>query len=795
MPARAVLRLRDARAVRRASIAPRSISRPGDVAADHAAGRVARPQLLPAGVALGRLPRPRRRQLRLVDPRSGSRRELPRHGRRRRSSRPITTSSRATPSTLADAGRRPARSSSSPASSRRPTSSGSTSPATTFPKTLGHFNFWPLVPDVLATAQRRALGRAARARPDDGRHGRAVRQPDGRRRPPAEPPVRPTRSWGATRASCARSDTTRTTPTPATPGTSRATCFAADALAGRRRHHRNIDWDVAGGDDGRLARRLAALPRALVLAAHPGVPARRHRQQRLAHAVGRADRLPAQPRLRRPRPGRPSIVDRFDADVRAGHLIGTNGPVLDVTIDDGDGRRSTARACTPFAPARTPTLTISVAAAPWIPVTEVRVFVNGALAQTVDVSARFTSGNPFGTRRAARRVSAAARRRCSLPPTGDAWIVVEAGLAPGHARPTPTATACPISPDADLPARPAERRRSAASICEAIAPGVWPTAFSNPFFLDLDGGGWTGAGPAVRATRRPRRCSAGVLLVRRRRGARRAAQAASVRADSRRQRGPLAGGTEAEQPADFGAIPEACPGTDLSLRLRGELLRRERGARLLRPHHRRARRRARGGGSTPAERGSRSPLDLLTYRYVNNGRLGRDGRLVRARHGRLSPRAGDRRARGRRRLRARLCCRSTPPAERRRDRARARAPAAALGSSRRWLADGGVVARRPARRHRGAGPRPLQPGALAEVWFAPQPRSRCFGGPASGAEVAPASDASSASSRASGCARAARMACGWRFWPRSRWRGTTAPTSSPASSWAGPPEPVAGQGR
>jgi hypothetical protein len=29
---------------------------------------------------------------------------------------------------------------------------------------------------------------------------------------------------------------------------------------------------------------------------------------------------------------------------------------------------------------------------------------------------------------------------------------------------------------------------------EAIAPGVWPTAFTNPFLLDLDGGGWTAPG-------------------------------------------------------------------------------------------------------------------------------------------------------------------------------------------------------------------------------------------------------------------------------------------------------------
>ena len=94
-----------------------------------------------------------------------------------------------------------------------------------------------------------------------------------------------------------------TTPIPAAP--TDGFTFAANALAARARRHGappQHRLGRRGGDDRRLARRLAALPRALVLAAQPGLPARRHRQQRLAHAVGRADRLPAQPRLGGPRP-------------------------------------------------------------------------------------------------------------------------------------------------------------------------------------------------------------------------------------------------------------------------------------------------------------------------------------------------------------------------------------------------------------------------------------------------------------------------------------------------------------
>ncbi|HVV52315.1 MAG TPA: hypothetical protein VHO06_21790, partial [Polyangia bacterium] len=83
--------------------------------------------------------------------------------------------------------------------------------------------------------------------------------------------------------------------------------------------------------------------------------------------------------------------------------------------------------------------------------------------------------------------------------------------------------------------------------------------------------------------------------------------------------GPLAGGSQAEQPADFGAVPEACPGSDLSLRLRGELADHSAapdfsgdivGSATLR-----ARRRfgARGWVSIA--------VDLLTYRYFDDAGL------------------------------------------------------------------------------------------------------------------------------------------------------------------------------
>ena len=78
---------------------------------------------------LGRLPRPRRRQLRLVDPRSRSGGQLSRH-RRRRDHRDRPQRRHQLREHAGDAGRHELASPSSPASSRRPTSSGTTSPAT-----------------------------------------------------------------------------------------------------------------------------------------------------------------------------------------------------------------------------------------------------------------------------------------------------------------------------------------------------------------------------------------------------------------------------------------------------------------------------------------------------------------------------------------------------------------------------------------------------------------------------------------------------------------------------------------
>jgi len=117
--------------------------------------------------------------------------------------------------------------------------------------------------------------------------------------------------------------------------------------------------------------------------------------------------------------------------VRGGRLYGSTGPILEVTLDGrGPGERFRGAAGE---------LHIVVRAAEWVPVHEVRVFVNGALRQRVDL---------------------AESRDLVLPMrfSADAFVTVE---VEGEAGP----------------------------IYAAIAPGFTPFAFSNPIFVDADGDG------------------------------------------------------------------------------------------------------------------------------------------------------------------------------------------------------------------------------------------------------------------------------------------------------------------
>jgi hypothetical protein len=355
-------------------------------------------------------------------------------------------------------------------------------PGQTFPKTVGHFNFWPLAKNDVA--------------PRNGSPWDELREP-GQMMDDMEPlfvgaGVRQmNHPWSDAKLGRDQGFLRMIEMDPRKPLTPGQGYFAADVLLRTPgTQHKNIDFDVqevmtgasrrdwlryrtlwfsllsqgflhagaANSDSHTLSIERVGYPRNLVFGGHD---------------LATFDR------------------ERFDADVRAGHMIGTNGPVLDVTIDDATGALHRPDVGKSFAPGPKSKLTITIAAAPWIPVTQVRVYVNGELAASRDVSGMFAEGNHFslGPQRGSLEIPLS---DLAMPTAKDAWIVVEAGMDQ-DLPPDDDDDGLPDLPDADLPTRPASSNER--FDLEAIAPGVWPVAFTNPFLLDRNGDmGWQAPG-------------------------------------------------------------------------------------------------------------------------------------------------------------------------------------------------------------------------------------------------------------------------------------------------------------
>jgi hypothetical protein len=198
--------------------------------------------------------------------------------------------------------------------------------------------------------------------------------------------------------------------------------------------------------------------------------------------------------------------------------------------------------------------------------------------------------------------------------------------------------------------------------------------------------------------------------------------------------GPLAGGTEAEQPAAFGAVPDACPGSDLSLRLRGELFDGSAApdfeGRIIASGTVRARRRIN------ARSGISIALDLITYRYVNDAGLAAGqasfGPATVGYHLVLASGA---------RTTIAAYVRALLPIDTARqvglETGLERWASARARLSRRWLADGGLSLAGPLVITAGQAHAQLQPDALAELWFAPRTAFALFAGGSVRMEVAP----------------------------------------------------------
>jgi hypothetical protein len=277
--------------------------------------------------------------------------------------------------------------------------------------------------------------------------------------------------------------------TPIRPGAS----FAADVLLSRpgaAAERRNLDWDVQevmnGASVGSWLRDrtfwFSLLSQGIVRAGTANSD---------SHSLGLEQ-------VGYPRNlvfgGQPGYEqERFDDDVRRGHMVGTNGPVLSVTIDDGTS--SYRPGVDPIQVSSSARLTIDVATAPWIPVTELRVIVNGRIVggkspgQPIDVSAEFVGADHLGTQPAKMSQKTLPLSTLLEGVAGDAWLIVEVGF------PLPAVV---DSDDDGLPelADAFDRPDRILADYVAIVPGARPLAFTNPFLIDVDRNGWKAPGLA-----------------------------------------------------------------------------------------------------------------------------------------------------------------------------------------------------------------------------------------------------------------------------------------------------------
>jgi len=140
--------------------------------------------------------------------------------------------------------------------------------------------------------------------------------------------------------------------------------------------------------------------------------------------------------------GRPA-VGAFDGALREGRSFGTNGPLVVHFAVNGKRMGDLA-----VAEAGRALVEFEVAAAPWVPLDEVRVLVNGEVVRVFDRNFGFAE----------------------LALERDAFVTLEAGA--------------PLAAD---PRAWIARHRG--PYTDAIAPGFLPAAFTNPVYVDVDGDG------------------------------------------------------------------------------------------------------------------------------------------------------------------------------------------------------------------------------------------------------------------------------------------------------------------
>jgi hypothetical protein len=124
-------------------------------------------------------------------------------------------------------------------------------------------------------------------------------------------------------------------------------------------------------------------------------------------------------------PGPTFDVNTLNRGVLDGRSLGSNGPIIEATVEDSAGM-ARPYSTTTFAPKADAKVRVKVSSAPWIPVQEVRFVVNGQIVKTVkDLP---LPADPFAsTGSFVRYEGEVALSELLAGVTGDAWLSIEAG--------------------------------------------------------------------------------------------------------------------------------------------------------------------------------------------------------------------------------------------------------------------------------------------------------------------------------------------------------------------------------
>jgi len=205
----------------------------------------------------------------------------------------------------------------------------------------------------------------------------------------------------------------------------------------------------------------------------------------------------------------------FNRAVREGRMFGTNGPVIIARLVDGNNSSLPSTDVENPLPPRGE-LQVTLRAAEWVPITQVRLYVDGTLVEDFEPDLVELTEQP------GIKVAQFTREISNLVSDGsDHWINIEAGtplpafedfdcdgipdtddnngdgevtpadieVDPGEPRPEPDENGCydtvgPLNGVIDPDVRP-----GSGIDFEAVVPAGYPLAFTNPFLIDGDGNG------------------------------------------------------------------------------------------------------------------------------------------------------------------------------------------------------------------------------------------------------------------------------------------------------------------